>query len=159
MTEKSLLAQTGKIELDDYLEGIMISLEKHELWRELRNVFPAKFKPIKESFDLLEELQGKFVLAMLVNTELGVHDEWDKIYDHKKYFDVIIDSSKVGLVKPDPKIYHLALSKLGVKNSEVLFIDDSKVNILGAQKIGIETVYFKDPVESIKEIRHRLGLV
>lgn len=154
----SLLAQTGKMEFDEYIRGVMKRVNKIRYWREFTKLLPAQLKRIEASFDLLEEIKDKFKLAVLTNTEVGVSSKSNKVFDHKKYFEVFIDSSEVGLVKPDPRIYQLTLDKLKVKAAESLFIDDSMVNISGAEKVGIQVFYFKDPAKSVKKIRQRLGL-
>lgn len=57
-------------------------------------------------------------------------------------FDAVIVSCEVGLAKPDPAIYHLTLSRLGVAPGDALFVDDRAVNTSAAQAIGIRTLTF-----------------
>jgi HAD superfamily hydrolase (TIGR01509 family) len=59
-------------------------------------------------------------------------------------FDEIIFSAEYKMSKPDPKIYHLALSLGKIKASEAIFIDDKQENIDAAKKIGIKSFLFKD---------------
>lgn len=55
-------------------------------------------------------------------------------------FDVVIESSVVGLRKPDPRIYNMACDRLGVAPTEVVFLDDIGKNLKTAQQMGIETI-------------------
>jgi FMN phosphatase YigB (HAD superfamily) len=57
-------------------------------------------------------------------------------------WDVIVDSSLEKLKKPDPKIFRLAEEKAGVKNNEILFIDNSVKNIEAAKKMGWQTFFY-----------------
>lgn len=78
------------------------------------------------------------VLVLLTNAtdkldkDLQIHS----IYDD---FDIIINSSKVGKIKPNPDIFHFTLKKIGIQSSEAVFIDDSPKHVEAAQKIGIKS--------------------
>jgi len=58
------------------------------------------------------------------------------------WFDVVVVSCEVGVAKPDPAIYELCLSRLGVKANEALFVDDRIENLEGAASLGIRTFHF-----------------
>ncbi len=60
-----------------------------------------------------------------------------------KYFSKIITSDEIGYAKPDFRIFHSALSSVNAKKSESLMVgDDYNVDIIGAQKYGIDQIYF-----------------
>ncbi len=61
-----------------------------------------------------------------------------------QYLQQIIFSSDVGIAKPDPQIYRLALKKLNSSADETIFIDDRLVNIEGANAVGITGVLYQD---------------
>ena len=67
-------------------------------------------------------------------------------------FDVIIISSEVGLMKPDPEMYHLTLERLRILPQEAIFIDDKENNVIGAQAVGMVGIQFKDSTQTIREI-------
>jgi HAD superfamily hydrolase (TIGR01509 family) len=73
-------------------------------------------------------------------------------------FDVSYFSAEVGLRKPDPRFFQLILDDLGVKAGEALFVDDFKENIIGAQEMGIRTVWFKEPAAAFAELKRTLPL-
>jgi putative hydrolase of the HAD superfamily len=60
----------------------------------------------------------------------------------ERWFDVVVVSCEVGVAKPDPVIFQMCLSQLGVKPSEALFVDDRIENITGAASLGIQTFHF-----------------
>lgn len=73
-------------------------------------------------------------------------------------FDVIVDSSQVGMVKPERRIYEIAAEQTGVAHSEILFVDDLSTNLVAAKEFGWHTIWFDPyrPEESISSIRQAL---
>jgi len=67
-------------------------------------------------------------------------------------FDEIIISWEEKIIKPDPRIFDLTLNRLGVKKDEAILIDDRIVNIEGAQKYGLSTVYFKSKDQALADL-------
>lgn len=61
------------------------------------------------------------------------------------WFDVMIVSGEVGMVKPDPGIYHLTLERLACQAQECVFIDDSLANVETARQLGFHAVHFQSP--------------
>ncbi|GIK54829.1 MAG: HAD family phosphatase [Chloroflexi bacterium] len=72
-------------------------------------------------------------------------------------FDVIVISAEEGIMKPDPRLYQIALERLGCRPEEALFIDDFAHNIAGAQTVGLHTIHFKPGVDLMGEIGRRLS--
>ena len=62
--------------------------------------------------------------------------------EQRELFDVVVLSSDVGMVKPQPEIYQLVAKQLGVSSEECLMIDDLAVNIDGAEAVGMKGVVF-----------------
>lgn len=73
-------------------------------------------------------------------------------------YDAIIDSSEVGAIKPEPQIYQIAEERAGVPPEEILFIDDSRGNIMPASQRGWKVLWFDDfrPDESVARVRQAL---
>ena len=65
-------------------------------------------------------------------------------------FHHIIESSKVGLRKPDPRAYLLACETMGVEPPEVVFLDDLGVNLKPAAALGMTTIKVVDPAEALR---------
>lgn len=70
----------------------------------------------------------------------------------------IVDSSKVGHIKPEAKIYEIAQQQAGCSPSEILLVDDTRANIMAAEQAGWHVMWFDDyrPAESAKNIRTTL---
>ena len=79
-----------------------------------------------------------------------------KKYDFFRLFDEIILSGAVKMVKPDPKIFELALRKIGRPAPECLLIDDSLANILAAKQMGFVTIHFQSPEQLASDLQ-KLG--
>jgi putative hydrolase of the HAD superfamily len=73
------------------------------------------------------------------------------------HFDVIVESSRVGLRKPDPPIYRLVCEELGVEPAEAVFLDDLGVNLKPARAMGIATIKVTDPDAAITELEAVVG--
>ena len=68
-------------------------------------------------------------------------------------FDPVILSCEVNFKKPDPTIYQLAIKKLGVGASEIIFVDNLEENTRSANNLGIKTVLAKNPAQVIEDIK------
>jgi putative hydrolase of the HAD superfamily len=73
-------------------------------------------------------------------------------------FDHVIESSKVGVRKPEPAFYELACELVGVQPSSVVFLDDLGVNLKPAAAMGMTTIKVTDPAAAIAELESALGI-
>ncbi len=75
-------------------------------------------------------------------------------------YDAIIDSSEVKAIKPEEQIYLIAQERANVSSEEILFIDDSRANIMAASRLGWKVLWFDDfrPEESVSRARQALEL-
>ena len=74
------------------------------------------------------------------------------------HFDVFVESAKVGLRKPDPRIYALVCEKLGVPPARVAFLDDIGRNLKAARELGMATIKVEDPDQALRELGTLLQL-
>ena len=68
------------------------------------------------------------------------------------------ESSKVGLRKPDPRIYHLTCERLEVQPAEAAFLDDIGANLKSARALGMLTIKVEEAEAAIEELGRELGL-
>lgn len=73
-------------------------------------------------------------------------------------FDVVVESSKLGVRKPEPRIYEIACELLGVAPDECVFLDDLGINLKPAKAMGMTTIKVGDPAVAIAELSAVLGL-
>jgi putative hydrolase of the HAD superfamily len=72
-------------------------------------------------------------------------------------FDVVVESAVEGLRKPDPRIYELALARLGVPAAETVFLDDLGINLKPARAMGMTTIKVTDPDAALRDLEAVLG--
>jgi putative hydrolase of the HAD superfamily len=72
-------------------------------------------------------------------------------------FDVVIESSKVGIRKPDTAIYDLVCRELGIEPREAAFLDDLGGNLKPARAMGMTTIKVDDPDEALAELERVVG--
>ena len=71
------------------------------------------------------------------------------------WFDAIILSGEVKIIKPDPRIYAILLERIARPASECLFIDDSPANVAVAEALGFQTILFQSPEQLADELSRR----
>ncbi len=72
-------------------------------------------------------------------------------------FDVVIESSKIGVRKPDPRFYEMACAQLEVEPHECVFLDDLGINLKPARAMGMQTIKVLDPADAIAELEAVVG--
>ena len=73
-------------------------------------------------------------------------------------FDVIVESSKVGVRKPEPRFYEIACEMLDVSPGECVFLDDLGINLKPAAAMGMRTIKVVDPVDAISQLAEITGI-
>jgi putative hydrolase of the HAD superfamily len=72
-------------------------------------------------------------------------------------FDAVVESSRTGVRKPDPRFYELACEQLGIEPAEAVFLDDLGVNLKPARALGMTTIKVIDPDQAIADLEHVVG--
>lgn len=88
--------------------------------------------------------------ALLTNNIPEWRDGWRSLLDLASLFDVVIDSSEVGLRKPDPAIYELTRAHLDLPHEAIFFLDDLGVNLKPARAIGWQTLRYQDTAQVLE---------
>lgn len=78
--------------------------------------------------------------ALVTNNAAEFRDHWRNAIPIDDLFHHVIDSSEVGLRKPDPKIFELALEQLGADAERTVFLDDFQGNLDAAARLGIRGI-------------------
>lgn len=74
-------------------------------------------------------------------------------------FDHVIESAKIGLRKPDPRIYRMMTDTLGVDPKKCVYLDDLGVNLKPAREMGMTTIKVIDAPQAIRDLEAATGLV
>lgn len=83
-------------------------------------------------------------LGLLTNNVAEFGDTWRATFPVDELFEVVVDSSAVGMRKPEPEIYLLTCERMGVHPEAAVFIDDNLDNCRAADALGIESLQFGD---------------
>jgi FMN phosphatase YigB (HAD superfamily)/DNA-binding Xre family transcriptional regulator len=145
---------------DDVCRGVMslsdfnIKLAEHigvdsVQWQKyyLENV-----EPIVEMQELLVWTSERYRIGLLTNIMPGFLNAMRRSKQLPNVnYSAIVDSSEIGTVKPEEKIYEIAQERAGCPPEEILLIDDSNVNLAAANRLGWHVLWFDDshPEESV----------
>lgn len=144
----------GKIKNDDECYKLILKNlgrpPNHELMRKLHKIFMDSFEVYPQTHRVLESLKQKYKLVMLSNHVSSWVDVLLERFRLRDYFEQVIVSDKVGVRKPDPGVYRIALNKAGVRPEECALIDDKSENVEAASKMGIRGILV-DPKFGIPE--------
>lgn len=135
---------TGRLSGSDFMKAIGTHVqEEHELRLDLGALAAAMaFDVEPRMIELLHELHGQVKLGILTNNVKEA--AWrDRI--PVELVDVIVDSSDVGLRKPDPRIYEHLLAEMQMNADEIVYFDDLEDNLPPARELGIVALWFENP--------------
>ncbi len=102
-------------------------------------------------------LVGRVGLAILSNSGDGARREEERRYGFAAVFDPICYSHEIGVTKPDPRAFEIALAAMGAAPDRVLFIDDVPANIEAAQALGMHAHHHTDDPTTLAAIRSAIG--
>jgi len=120
--------------------------------------FTDIFTPLEDTRALIRDLEGKYRLGLLSNTNechFRRHIRRDPVFP---LFDSVTLSFEVGALKPDPLIYRDALRKLSLPPEACVFIDDIAEYAEGAAAVGIHGIRYTGPADLLRELSG-LGVV
>jgi putative hydrolase of the HAD superfamily len=99
-------------------------------------------------------LTNNFVAAGVTHSEPDTPFGYAPVLD---LFDVVIESSKAGIRKPDPRFYETACRQLGIHPSEAVMLDDLGVNLKPARAMGMLTIKVVDPDAALTALEEVVG--
>jgi putative hydrolase of the HAD superfamily len=139
-------AKLGSISARDYWRAVMLSLG-HDASEDVgafsRRLF-AGHQLDAGVVRIAERLHRRVPLALLSNATDELEMLLESKYGIHHLFDVVINSARAHVAKPDPRAFQLALEGLKVEPAQALFIDDKLRNILAARALGIPSIHFTD---------------
>ena len=151
--------ERGAITEVEYLSRIEHELGGVKLERFGESFF-EHLHPNQEMIGFLRQLKRRGLLLGLLTNNVR---EWEplwraKLPDIDAIFDVVVDSAFVGMRKPEPAIYELALERLGgLAADQCVFVDDVDVNCEAARALGMHAVQFRDSEQAIAGVEAALG--
>ena len=96
------------------------------------------FRPDNEMIDLIRRLRAAGLrTGVVTNNVREFRSMWQPLLPYDELFDDLIDSHEVGIRKPNPAIYQLALTRLNARAERTAFLDDVLSNVEAATNLGI----------------------
>lgn len=101
---------------------------------------------------LVDRVRRRYRVAMLSNATDVLEDRLQSRYGVADRFELIVNSARLGVAKPEPAIYQETLRRLGARPAEALFIDDRAENIAAAAALGLHVIWFVGPAELERQL-------
>ncbi|MFN8596778.1 MAG: HAD-IA family hydrolase [Anaerolineae bacterium] len=106
-----------------------------------------------ELIQFFRNARGTFKTGLISNAWDGLRELLTDLWHIDDAFDVITISAEEKVMKPDARIFHTALERLGVQAAEAIFLDDFKVNVDAANALGLIGVHFRSSEQAQRDIR------
>jgi putative hydrolase of the HAD superfamily len=155
----------GPTEFDDAFARDAAALGLEIRGAEVLALLRGDIRPeIVRALDLVRE--AGFLTACLTNNMTGGDGHADRPIDHREQninaimerFDAVVESSKVGVRKPEPRFYEIACELLAVRPHECVFLDDLGINLKPAAAMGMRTIKVLSAEQAIADLESVLGL-
>ena len=144
---------------------------QEEIWAHVRSelgLAPGSYPDLRERFfggDVIDNQLVDFIRSLQNDYKIGIiSNAWSQIADSlvewgiDDAFEEVVGSGDVGIMKPDPRIYQIALDRLNVAPEESVFVDDFIENVAGARALGMLAVHFQGRAQAIQELEGLLEL-
>ena len=149
----------GQLDLDQYLDRTIFYRPRAFRKQEVRDFIYAQSEALPESLAVIGRLAQtrRVFLATLNNESRELNLHRIEKFGLRNYFSVFFSSCYLGVSKPDPQIYRLALDLSQQPAQECVFIDDRSLNLECAHRLGLHTIQFLN-AEQLENDLHTLGV-
>jgi putative hydrolase of the HAD superfamily len=156
-------ARLERAEIDHDAFDLAFAAECRALGHEVggRDVLPLLAgAPRPEMIEALRRIHGRLKTGCITNNlPAGGPSPLASFYklEAMALFDHVIESSKIGLRKPDPRIYRMMVEALGAAPEACVYLDDIGINLKPARAMGMTTIKVTDPAAAIAELEGYVG--
>jgi epoxide hydrolase-like predicted phosphatase len=174
------LAERLGLEYEDLVKAVFESdtakraglgeISEAEHWQALAKRFrcqPTEIDALRDEFfggDIVDHELIEFIRSLRPRFKTGaISNAWSGLRQYmirnkfEDAFDTVTISAEVGAVKPQAKIFEIALKAAGVAPGAAVFVDDFEENIGGARAVGMAAVHFRDPAKAVAELEALLN--
>jgi epoxide hydrolase-like predicted phosphatase len=147
------------------------ALTQKELWDFVRSELKLEsddYPDLERRFfggDILDRKLVDFVRTLKPAYKTGIiSNAWSELPDILEEwgildaFDVVVGSGDEGVMKPDPRIFQIALDQLSVAPEESVFVDDFIENVESARNLGMQAVHFESREQTLRELQKLLNI-
>lgn len=126
--------------------------------RDLIEKWDDPLLPVDGMLELIQALKDhRYNVYLLSNAASRQHEYWKRA-EASRWMDGTLISADVKLLKPDPQIYRMFLSKFGLKAEECVFIDDTPINVESAIHEDMAGIVFDMDIDSLMQNLRALGV-
>jgi len=145
----------GKISKKEFIKitSKNLNINPNKLVNLVAKAYKKKVKKNKKLFRLAFKLKKRGYQIGILSDQWALSEDALMPKEDTQNFDIVISSIKVGLRKPNPKIYKLLIKKTKLKPEQILFTDNREWNTKPAEKLGIKTITFKNNKQFMKDIK------
>lgn len=108
-----------------------------------REVYLATWRPVDHALELLRALHGRVAVGVVTNNVAAEQHQKIEACGFSPYLDAVLISEEAGVAKPDPRIFRLALERLGSAPGHGVMVGDTwPTDIAGARGAGLRAIWF-----------------
>jgi len=145
--------QLGQISWEEHFANIAKALEiPRDSVEEVIAAFFADDRLDRELVEYIRSLKQDHTMAVISNYTNILRGKINELWKIGDAFDELIVSAEVGIMKPDPGIYLIALERMNALPEESVFIDDFIENVEGAQAVGMHAIHFQTPEQTKQDL-------
>ena len=152
-SDSGIRASVGEISSAEHWASVLQRLKRPASEISLiRDEFFAGDIVDRTLLEYIRSLHDKYKTGLISNAWSDLRD----FITREKFgdaFDDMIISAEVGAMKPEPKIFQIALERFGVKPKEAVFVDDFYINIEGCEKVGMKGIHFRDAESTLVQLK------
>ncbi len=144
--------------MDDFHAAFEAECERAGFPLDSRDMFARmaqSSQPRPEMLEAIRRIRARGLRAGALTNNWIAEDEPTRGLE--PHFDAFVESSVVGLRKPDPRIYELTCSRLDVQPPQAAFLDDIGSNLKAARALGMTTIKVVEPEAALRELEGVLG--
>jgi len=135
--------ETGKISFDEYLTMVIFFEKRPYSLQDVKTFVFESVRPFQDTIDYIKAIKAEHNLKIGVVSNEGRELAVDRIrrFELTSFVDFFVVSSFVHYRKPDNDIYHLAIDIVQVPPSQIVYIDDRKLLIETAKRLGVQGIW------------------
>ncbi len=151
-------ASLGEISVERHWEGVRkaLSIQPEDMPAFLEQYWSAD-DVNWQLLDTIRELRPHYKVGLLSNAWDDLRQTLHERWNIDGLFDELIISAEVKMVKPDPRIFHLAVERLRVLPAEAVIIDDIAENVEAARREGLHAILYHDTQHTMDELNGYLS--
>ncbi|HEX6501947.1 MAG TPA: HAD family phosphatase [Terriglobales bacterium] len=151
--------ETGKLSLSEYLQQTVFYLKRPFTPEQFEQAIYSQSQANPEALALARQLaaSGRYLMSTINNESAELNAFRIRKFGLREIFDLFVSSCFVGLRKPDPAIYQLALSLTQRAPDECCFIDDRPENLAAPRQMGMHCIRMEG-VERLRDELKQLGV-